>query len=413
MPKKYVCLVNPRDTVVEDPAWDEPLGLLYLGAVLERAGLEVEVVDLNFHKNFELLKRSTANVFGLYCSSSLLESCLRVNEYLKNERPEALRIVGGPHPTCAPYEIAQYFDKVVVGEGEKTIIEILEGKWIGKLAHCPPIEDLDTIPFPARNLIPIRQYHRRVGGQISTGIITARGCPFNCAFCSKVWRKVRFRTAENILGEVKECIDKYDIRAFSVRDDTFTLNRKRLFKILRGFKKLNVVWRCLTRTDQVDEDVLKRMKEAGCTQIVYGIESGNQQILNNLRKGTTVEQNAKAIRLTKKARIHVKAAVIVGSPGETWQTVKDTVKFIENNLPDEGIVCIFTPYPGSPVWSDPEKFKVKILTRDVSKYAAVGSGMKGNVVVETEKMTRKDIGEAHSMVLERFKQLGLVGMGET
>ncbi|MCJ7631373.1 B12-binding domain-containing radical SAM protein, partial [Candidatus Bathyarchaeota archaeon] len=323
-------------------------------------------------------------------------------------------IVGGPHATCMPHELAQYFDKVVVGEGEKAIIEILEGKWVGKLVHCPPIEDLDTIPFPARNLIPIRQYHRRVGGQISTGIITARGCPFNCAFCSKVWdKKVRFRTAENVLGEVKECIDKYDIRAFSVRDDTFTLNRKRLFKILRGFKKLNVAWRCLTRTDQVDEDVLKRMKEAGCTQIVYGIESGNQQILNNLRKGTTVEQNAKAIRLTKEARIHVKAAVIVGSPGETWQTVNLTVAFIENNLPDEAIVCVFTPYPGSPLWSDPEKFKVKILTRDLSKYAAVGPRMKGNVVTETEKMTRKDIDEAHSMVLERFKQLGLVGVLET
>lgn len=414
MQKKHVCLVNPRDTVVEDPAWDEPLGLLYLGAVLERAGLEVEVVDLNFHEHFELLKRSTANVFGLYCSSSLLESCLRVNEFLKNVHPEALRIVGGPHATCMPHELAQYFDKVVVGEGEKAIIEILEGKWIGKLVHCPPIEDLDTIPFPARHLIPIQKYHRKVGGEHSVGVITARGCPMSCCFCSKVWGKtVRFRSAENVLAEVKEVIDKYGIKGISFRDDTFTLNKPRLLKILYGLQCLDVKWRCITRVDQVDEDVLKRMKEAGCTQIVYGIESGNQQILNNLRKGTTVEQNAKAIRLTKEARIHVKAAVIVGSPGETWQTARDTMKFIENNLPDEAIVCIFTPYPGSPGWSDPAKFKMKILTRDVSKYVAVGPRMKGNVVVGTEKMTSKDIDEAHSMVLERFKQLGLVGVLET
>lgn len=406
---KNVCLINPSDTVVEDPAWDEPLGLLYLGAVLECAGVKVTIVDLNFHKDLKVLGRCEADVYGVYCSSSLLQSCLEVNNFLKTLRPKALRIVGGPHATCMPYEMSQYFDKVVVGEGEKAVIEILKGKWIGKLVHCPPIENLDTIPFPARNLIPIRKYHRRIAGEVSTGLITARGCPFNCAFCSKVWgKKVRFRSAENIIGEVKDCIIKYDIRAFSIRDDTFTLNRKRLFKILRGFQKLNVRWRCLTRTDQVDETVLKNMKKAGCVQIVYGIESGNQQILNNLRKGTTVEQNAKAIRLTKKAGIHVKAAVIVGSPGETWKTARETVEFIENNLPDEGIVCIFTPYPSSPIWTNPEKFKMKILTRDLSKYAAVGPRMKGNVVVETEEMNSQDIDEAHSMVLKRFRQLGLV-----
>ncbi len=401
-----VCLINPPDTIVEDPLWDEPLGLLYLGAVLEHADVKVDVVDLNFHNDFKILKHSEATVFGIYCSSSLLESCLKVNDFLRTFHPKALRIVGGPHATCMPEEMAKHFDKVVVGEGERAIFKVFCHP---KIIRSAPIKDLDTIPFPARHLIPIHKYHRKVGGLKSTGLITTRGCPFNCAFCSKVWgKKVRFRTAGNIISEVKECTNKYGIRAFSIRDDTFTFNRKRLFKILRGFKKLSVVWRCLTRTDHVDEVILKSMKKAGCVEIVYGIESGNQQILKNLGKGTTVKQNAKAIRLTKKVGIHVKAAVIVGSPGETWETAKDTMKFIEANLPDEAIVCIFTPYPGSPVWNNPEKFKVKILTRDLNKYVAVGPRMKGNVVIETEEMTSRDINEAHSMVLERFRQLGLV-----
>jgi len=219
---------------------------------------------------------------------------------------------------------------------------------------------------------------------------------------------VRFRSAENIVGEVEECIEKYDIRAFSIRDDTFTWRRRRLFEILDGFKNLDIFWRCLTRVDQVDREILTAMRDAGCVQIVYGLESGNQQILDNMGKGTTVEQNFEAVRLTIESGIKAKAAVIVGSPGETWETVQDTVDMVEKIMPDEAILCIFTPYPGSPVWDDPESFGMKILTRDVSQYAAVGPNMTGNVVIETEEMTAQDITEAHLMALNRFRELGLI-----
>ena len=404
-----VCLINPPDPVVEDACWDEPLGLLYLGAVLEENGVEAEVVDLNFYDDLKVIENSDADFYGLYCSSPLIKSALTVNSFLKDKHPEAIRMVGGPHATCFPSDFVEHFDKVIIGEGEKAIIEVLEGKFVGKLAQSPTIEDLDTIPYPARHLIPIKEYHRRVNGLHSTGIITTRGCPHSCAFCSKVWGKnVRFRSAKNIIGEVEECIDRYDIHAFSIRDDTFTLNRKRLFEILEGFKKLDVYWRCLTRVDQVDKEILTAMDDAGCVQIVYGLESGNQQILDNLGKGTTVEQNFEAIRLTKEAGIEAKAAVIVGSPGETWETVQDTIDMVEEIMPDEAILCIFTPYPGSPVWDDPDAFGMKILTRDVSEYAAVGPNMTGNVVIETESMSAQDITDAHRMALNRFRELRLV-----
>ena len=404
-----IVLIKPPDPVVADACWDEPLGLLYLGAVLEENGVEAEVVDLNFYNDFKVLENSDADFYGLYCSSPLIKSALAVNSFLKETHPYAVRMVGGPHATCVPSDLVEHFDKVIIGEGEKAIIEVLEGKFVGKLAQSSPIEDLDIIPYPARHLVPIKSYHRRVGGRISTGLITARGCPHSCAFCSKVWGKnVRFRSPENIIGEVEECITRYGIMAFSIRDDTFTLNRKRLFKILDGFKKLDIIWRCLTRVDQVDKETLMAMKGAGCGQIVYGLENGSQQILDNLGKGTTVEQNIEAISLTKEAGIEAKAAVIVGSPGETWETVQSTIDMIEETMPDEVIVCIFTPYPGSPVWEDPERFGMKILTRDVSEYAAVGPDMTGNVVVETEEMSAKDIAEAHQMVLKRFRALRLV-----
>ena len=403
-----VVLINPPDPVVEDACWDDPLGLLYLGAVLEENGVEAEVVDLNFHDDFKVLENTDADFYGLYCSSPLIKSALAVNNFLKETHPDAIRIVGGPHATCVPSDLVEHFDKVIVGEGERAILTALKDK-TRKIIGMIPIQDLDRIPYPARHLVPIKEYHRRVNGLHSTGLITARGCPASCTFCSKVWgKRVRFRSPENIIGEVKECIEQYDIHAFSIRDDTFTLNRKRLLRILDGFKKLDIFWRCLTRVDQVDEEILTAMDAAGCVQIVYGLESGNQQILDNLGKETTVEQNFEAIRLTKEAGIEAKAAVIVGSPGETWETVQDTVDMVEAVMPDEAILCIFTPYPGSPVWDDPEAFGMKILTRDVTEYAAVGPDMTGNVVVETEKMNAQDIMDAHRMMLKRFRELGLV-----
>lgn len=404
-----VCLINPPDTVDEDPLWDEPLGLLYLGSILEGEGVEVEVLDMNFHSDLSILENHEADAYGIYCSSSILNSALEVNQYLKKLYPSSLRVVGGPHPTCMPHEMAKHFDKVVIGEGEEAILKALE-KDSEKIITCPPIENLDTIPFPARHLIPIHKYHRTIGGRKSTSLVTSRGCPHRCAFCCKKARgkHVRYRSAANVLSEVDECIQLYGIRAFNIRDDIFTRNRKRLFKILDGFKERGVLWRCLTRADLVDEKVLAAMKESGCVQVVYGIESGNQTILDNLQKDTTVEQNARAINLSVKAGIPTKAAIIVGSPGETWDTIHDSIKFIEENPPDEVIVCLFTPYPGSPVWDNPDAFGIKILTRDFSKYLIVGEGMQGNVVVETKEMDAQDIADARDLVLSRFRELGLI-----
>ena len=402
-----VCLINPQDPLDEDGLWDEPLGLLYLGAVLHENGVDVDVVDMNFHKGLGELRHHEADVYGLYCSSGILTSALKTNDFLKTTFPDSLRIVGGPHATCLPNQMLKHFDKVVVGEGERAILEALDTN--KKIIMCPPIENLDTLPFPMRELVPIKKYHRRVDGRISTGMITARGCPYGCSFCSKVWgHTVRFRSAENIIAEATEIKNRYDIHALSIRDDTFTLNKKRLHKILDGFEQLDLAWCCLTRVDQVDEKTLLRMKEVGCTRIVYGIESGSQKILDLLRKGTTVEQNARAIELTKKVGIPVKTSIIIGSPGETQETVDASIRFIEEHRPDEQIVCTFTPYPGSAVWDNPDLFNVKILHRRIDEYAAVGAGMKGNVVMETKEMNAQEIADAHERVLTHFRGLGII-----
>jgi|TARA_Y100000034_G_scaffold32726_1_gene40142 radical SAM superfamily enzyme YgiQ (UPF0313 family) len=404
-----VCLINPSDTNDEDPCWDEPLGLLYLGTVLNNSGIEVEIIDMNFHYNFAILSsKYDVDYFGIYCSSATLSSVLKINKYLRDRYPNAIHIVGGPHATCVPQSLTAVFDKVVVGEGEEAILKIIGG-CTEEVVSCGDVDNIDDILIPDRDLLRGYQYNRKIDGVDSWGIITSRGCPFNCAFCSKVWGKhVRFRSPENVLEEVSLYVKKYGIKAIWVRDDTFTLDKKRMLKIIEGFKELGVTWRCLTRVDRVDEDILNSMADSGCKEIVYGIESGNDEILKNLRKGTTVEQNARAIDLTMGAGIHCKTAVIIGSPGETWDTINDTIELIDKHRPDRGIICMFSPFPGSAVWERPEEFDLKVLTDDLDEYCTVGPGMTGNVVVETKQMSKDDLKKAHGLVLSKFKEWGLV-----
>ncbi len=408
-----VCLILPMLSNVDHVVYDQPLGLLYLGAVLEQKGVKVEIIDLNFFINWrEELSNHKADVYGIYCSSTLLKTAIEISIFLKETFPNAIRIVGGPHPTSSPEELKQYFNVVVKGEGERAIIQIIEDIENNKLKsfyHLPYIEDLDSIPYPARHLLSIKKYQRLIAGEKSTGLITARGCPYNCAFCDKnIWgQKTRFRSSENVFGEIKSVITKFNIKAFNIVDDTFTLKKSRLFDILKGFKELGIVWRCLTRVNHINLNILEKMKEAGCVEIVFGIESGSQKVLDALNKGVTVEENARAIDLAKKVGILSKAAFIVGSPNQDYNTLQETMTFIKNHTPDKIQLCLFTPYPGSPVWEDPEKFGITILTRDVSNYQVVGKDMRGNIVIETDKLTKEDIREIHKKMLAFFKNLGL------
>jgi radical SAM superfamily enzyme YgiQ (UPF0313 family) len=171
------------------------------------------------------------------------------------------------------------------------------------------------------------------------------------------------------------------------------------------FTKLNIVWRCLTRADTVDRDLLKIMRDSGCKEVIIGMESGSDKILNTLRKGTTVKQNLRAMKMVKEF-MQLKVGVIVGSPGETWETIRETEELLKQCPPDFWNVSTFMPLPGSDVWNSPEKFGLKILTRDLNQYQMIGKDIKGgNVVVETEEMSKADIEQARDKMIDLLLEM--------
>jgi radical SAM superfamily enzyme YgiQ (UPF0313 family) len=279
-------------------------------------------------------------------------------------------------------------DYCIRGEGEETLFELVDGKKPpkilglsyredGRVVHNPPrppIQDLDTLPQPAYHLLPMDRYHPALGSYKrlpAISMMATRGCPGRCTFCygDMFGRRIRSRSPNKLIEDIRYLVERYGIREVQFYDDTFTSVRRNVLEFSTLLLKdgLNLSWSSFARVDTVDKEMLKVMKEAGCHQILYGIESGDEGILKNINKGTTLDEAREAVRLTKEAGIEVRAAFMLGSPGETEESIKRTMRFAVELEPDLAIFNITTPYPGTRMFSWAEE-NGYLLTRDWRVY---------------------------------------------
>ena len=302
-------------------------------------------------------------------------------------------------------------DYVIRGEGEIHFFELISGletasikglsyKKDGKFIHNPDgalISDLDSLPFPAYNLLPVKNYVPTLGSYKrlpAISIITTRGCPGKCTFClgSYLGGKVRMHSTRYIIDEIKMLIRDYGIREISFYDDTFTAyrNKVRDFCNIIIEEKIDITWSCFARVDFVDGDILRLMKASGCHQIMYGIESGSNEILRNIKKKTSLEKAVEIVAITKKIGIECRAAFMLGNPGETLQTMKQTLDFAKRLDPDIALFNITTPYPGTEMydWAGKNGY---LKTKDWSRYDLSTAVMElpGLKSVEVEEFYKK------------------------
>jgi anaerobic magnesium-protoporphyrin IX monomethyl ester cyclase len=367
-----------------------PLGVSYLAASLQAAGYQVDVLDCTFMKRAEARQKALedkAEVVGIYCMVTMLEDCL----WLANElRPSSqLLVAGGPLATCDPHAFFPSFDVVIKGEAEITLVELMdayrEGKDIsviqgvvtrrivgtnGKSKEVilsgeerPFVRELDRLPFPARGLLPNDRYiqfgKKRYGYSVTT-VMSTRGCPYECEFCSNVifGGSYRERSAGNVVDEIEQALALgYDRISFA--DDVFTLHKKRVLEICAEIKKrgLNFYWECLGRVDSLDHSIYAEMYRAGCRRIYFGIESGDETILKLMKKKITPEEAKETVVAAHQAGLEVGAFFILFYPGETNQTVLNTLRFA-NSLPVDylGLTMPY-PLPGTALY---ERVKDKI-----------------------------------------------------
>ena len=396
-----VLLINPSWIRSDENLWKKvgscmpSLGLAYIAAVLEHEGIKVEILDCDAEKislkklSEKLSQYNNPEFIGITATTSIIENAIKTAEICKKKFPKSKIVMGGVHPTVLPNEVLsnEYVDFVVRGEGEYTMLELIKGKELkeilglsykqnGEMFHNNPrplIRDLDGIPFPAYHLLPMEKYFPAVGTYKrlpAMSILATRGCPGRCTFCYRMFaNKAHTRSARNIINEIKLLINVYNIKEICFYDDVFTLFKKNVkeFCTIIVDEKIDITWSCFSRVDFVDEEMLSLMKKAGCHQIMYGIESGDEQILNNINKKTPLEKIEKAISLTKKVGIDTRGAFMLGNPGETEETMKKTIDFAIKLDLDLAIFNITTPYPGTEMyyWAKENGY---LNTEDWSKY---------------------------------------------
>jgi len=388
-----VLLINPPYTekvygTKQAPSVQPPIGLGYLAAILEKKGIEVKILDANaeFLKPEEAVEKilsSSAKYIGFTSVTTTIPLIYRLSSLIKEKDCTKIIIVGGPHVSFTAEQTLKdcpAIDIVVRGEGELTLCELInflkEKKDIsringisfrknGALINTPErelIEDIDKIPFPARHLLPIHLYSpsplSNVGfkGKKYARIITTRGCPNQCIFCSSAhfWKIVRLRSAENVMEEIELLIKKYGVRHIDFLDDTLTLSPERLTKICKTIidKNLNIKWSCYSRVNTITPELVNLMKKAGCKVIQFGVESGNQEILNSIKKGITLEAVRRAAKIVRKANIKLMCDFMIGLPGDTKETVNQTIDFAIEIKPNIAAFCITTPFPGTALYNE-------------------------------------------------------------
>jgi len=360
-----------------------PFGIAYIASYLEQYGYSVDIVDINVERVpiDEILKKHPITRYDFIGVSALVNQYDYVQELcekIKKNSQVPVIVGNGLGTTCHQLllEKNHSVDVCVRGEGEETFKDIIENwsdlsgvKGItfrndeGRVIVNPDRKissDVDDYPIPSYHLFDMERYlHSKL---FTTGLfeirdlymnkkifpmLTARGCPFNCTFCSKVIRKTRLRSVENIVSEIKYLKEHYSIDGIHFVDELLAINKKRAVAIAHALKPLNIFWDCQCRVDTIDYETLLVMKEAGCVSVGFGIESGSQKILDQMKKNITVEMIQKALIDARNADLEVKVQLILGYPGEDWESLQDTITLFNNiRYPSRGFNYII-PLPGT------------------------------------------------------------------
>ena len=380
-----------------------PLGLGYIASSLRQHGYTTKIVDCTFSTWNDVInatRNAKPSVVGIYSMLSMVEPALKLAKDLRDDCE--LLVAGGPMPSAYPQMFLGTFDAVVQGEAERTMVDIVQtledetmldnvkGLHISKRSLAstvmvratdgggsvftgprPLVKDIDEFPFPARDLYDneaYQRYYRENHDYTITSMVASRGCPFCCDFC---WRPdygrfYRTRSPENIVDEMEEVVHKYGYERIWFADELFIASKKHMVQICKEIRerKLDVLWECLARADIVDDSIAKAMREAGCRKIIFGLEAGDDLTLKTMNKHLTVAQSQRAVHLMAKHGVKVGAFFIFGYPGETNETMLNTIR-LASRLPLEYFsMTVPYPLPGTGLY---ERVKDKMTTNEWQK----------------------------------------------
>ena len=392
-----ILLIHTPVPQIEVDNLDPPMGLLYLAASIEKYGYTVEILDLSsFSENecYDFLEKKCLNFkfagFSTYTGN--YNFTLKLLYFVKKCNATIITIAGGPHATALPNEVSEKFDYVICGEGDQSILQVLNGKTQKGIIYSEPIKDLDELPLPAYHLVNISNYTRIVNSCRAISILSTRGCPYQCVFCNSIIfskKHFRIRSPEHVAKEINYLIQKYGILNFKFDDDLFTIQPERIKKIFSLTPQ--IVYRCFARADTLTEEMCGVLKNTGCKHVSVGVESGSTIILKKMNKGETKEEIRKGLINAKNAGLLLRIYLIVGFPGETDDTINETIDFIQEIPFDEFVVYPLIPYPGTQLVTEMEKFGIISINTNYDKYIQVGKERFSGFLIRTKTFDEKKL----------------------
>ena len=391
---------------------------MYLAAVAEKAGFEAKINDYSQNGDYEAdLKEFNPDYLVVNIATPTLEHDLDAVKKAKEICPNVITIAkGAAFLTLAERIIKEHneLDFGILGEAENTLKEILEDKPKAEIlglyykendevkftGNRPFIEDLDSLPFPARHLVDNNIYRRPDNNKVQATIKVSRGCPFHCFFCLATpvsGAKVRRRSPENIVAEIKECVEKYNIKNFLFWSDIFNIDKDWTMKLCQAIidSGLKITWSANTRADTADLEMAEMMYKSGCRLVSIGVESGSQYMLEKMGKKITLNDVRRTVKVFKKAKIRIYNYFVIGLPWETEETVEETIKFAIELNSDFISFYTATPLPGSRFYDyalEHNLFDKETSFENAYYYPAVN----------THNLSRERVFELHKSAIKRF-----------
>ena len=387
-----------------------PLGLAYMAAFLREHGHRVTIIDAEVEQlnNEQIAQRAkNADLAAITATAPTYSSAIALANRIKQSNNDTKVVLGGPQATFLDRDCLERSaaDAVVRGEGEHTMLDIAgsvesggtcdfdgatyrEADTIIRNPDRKLIADLDDIPVPARDLLPMEKY----SPPKSTGVISSRGCPFRCIFCasSNTYHKTfRARSAYNVFEEVAQLVAQ-GYENVTMLDDNFILNKERAFEFADLVEEhhLKFDWSCTGRVDSIDVDLLGRLREVGCNGLFFGIESASNETLKLIKKGFTTDQVIDAFDVLKKYKYATTASFMIGLPGDDRQKIIDTINLAKRINPDFAMFSVTTPYPGTELYENIDHYDIELMVNDWSQFTLA------KPVARTSPLSTRDLGRS-------------------
>jgi len=419
--KTKLLLISLRDPFLDNDRVMPPLGIMSLHSCVFQSGID-STIENNFDvDNLEKYREFTH--FGISCMTPQKKQAYAILHSVKKTFPKKTVIIGGPHATHYPDDcVKQPFDYVVTGDGEIALMSIVSGaQGLGQVLDMPVSQtEMNKMPLPYREPKFLNQYNFFVQGIRSTTVLTGKGCPMSCSFCEDAKTRVRLYTSENVGSQIVQAKEA-GYKGIMFFDDIFTVSLKRVRELAEEIAKHNMVYRCFGHAKSMSEDMAKLLTGSGCIETGFGAESGSQKILDIVNKKTTVAQNYEYVETCNRHLIKVKAFIIVGLPGENWETIEETRRFLDfltfkrfrnrfgKEVSNDFDVVIYFPYKGTQIRDSIDQNKNEFdlyFTSDPDSFNGFykGKGGESETTIRTSALSGNDIKNIQKELLLKFKK---------